>query len=100
MSTTSPREKKLLDQVRETLRAKHYSYRTEETYIDWQRRFILFHKKRHPRELTGSYKLMVQILYGSGLRLMECLRLRVKDIGFENHHIIDLDLPCAGQIEL
>ena len=41
--------------------------------------------------LTGPYKLMVQIMYGSGLRLMECLRLRVKDIDFENHHILVYD---------
>lgn len=41
--------------------------------------------------LTGPYKLMVQIMYGSGLRLMECLRLRVKDLDFENHRIIVYD---------
>ena len=41
-------EKKLLDQARDRLRAMHYSYRTEETYIEWMRRYILFHKKRHP----------------------------------------------------
>jgi len=155
MSTTSPPEKKLLDQVREILRAKHYSYRTEETYIDWQRRFILFHEKRHPKDmgapeiqaflnhltsernvsastqnqalsailflyrevlhkeidpilissarrperlptvltpeetlrvidhLNGIHKHMAQLLYGSGLRLMECVRLRLKDLDFE-----------------
>ena len=41
--------------------------------------------------LTGPYKLMVQIMYGGGLRLMECLRLRVKDIDFENHQILVYD---------
>ncbi len=148
--------KKLLDQARDALRTKHYSYRTEQTYIDWMRRFILFHGKRHPLEMdapeiqaflahlaaernvsastqnqalsailflyrevlhkdlqtvvlpstakrperlptvlthaealavinrmTAPYKLMAQLLYGSGLRLMECLRLRVKDLDFE-----------------
>ena len=148
--------KKLLDQARDALRTKHYSYRTEQTYIDWMRRFILFHQKRHPIEMdvpeiqaflahlsternvsastqnqalsailflyrevlhkdlqtivllstakrpkrlptvlthdealaiinhmTAPYKLMAQLLYGSGLRLMECLRLRVKDLDFE-----------------
>ncbi|MBN2117369.1 MAG: integron integrase [Anaerolineales bacterium] len=147
--------KKLLEQARDILRTKHYSYRTEETYIDWMRRYILFHHKRHPdgmgapeiqaflthlaterniaastqnqalsavlflyrevlhREiepvlvpsarrperlptvltrgevlgvidhLFGIHKLMAQLLYGSGLRLMECVRLRVKDIDFE-----------------
>ncbi len=147
--------KKLLEQARDALRLKHYSYRTEQSYIDWMRRFILFHNKRHPIEMgapeiraflvhlandrslsastqnqalsailflyrevlhkeiepillstakrperlptvlsrqealaiinrmTGVYKLMTQLLYGSGLRLMECLRLRVKDLDFE-----------------
>ena len=42
---------KLLDQVREQLRLKHYSYRTEETYIHWIKRYILFHSKRHPNEM-------------------------------------------------
>jgi integron integrase len=153
--------KKLLDQVSDALRTKHYSYRTEQTYIDWIKRYILFHKKRHPREMganeirefivylaterkvvastqnqalsailflyrtvlqkeislppdlvhpsrpkrlptvlthaeamsvinhmRGTPRLMAKILYGSGLRLMECMRLRVKDIDFDNHQII------------
>ncbi|KAF0106959.1 MAG: putative transposase [Anaerolineaceae bacterium] len=157
-------EKKLLDQVSDVLRVKHYSYRTEQTYVDWIRRFILFHNKRHPREMgetevqafitylatarnlsassqnqalsailflyrhilqrelalppeiirakkagrlptvlskqealavignmQGTPKLMAQLLYGSGLRLMECLRLRVKDIDFDNHQLIVRD---------
>ncbi len=150
-----PPPKKLLDQVQETLRRKHYSLRTERAYVDWIKRFILFHDKRHPAEmgsaeiaaflthlavdehvaastqnqaysallflyrevlqkefpfplqalrakmpkrlptvltrdevrqvfahLSGSYLLMARLLYGSGLRLMECLRLRVKDVDF------------------
>ena len=157
----SEKPKKLLDQVRDALRTKHYSYRTEQTYLDWIKRYILFHNKRHPermgedeirafltylaverkfaastqnqalsallflyrvvlqREITlhpdisnisrpkrlptvlshqeamsiisqmhGVPRLMTKILYGSGLRLTECLRLRVKDIDFENHQII------------
>ena len=147
--------KKLLDQLSDTLRTKHYSYRTEETYIDWVRRYILFHGKKHPKEmgapeiraflthlaternvaastqnqalsailflyrevlhqeiepillsaakrperlptvltreevisvinqLNGTQKLMAQLLYGSGLRLMECVRLRIKDVDFQ-----------------
>ncbi|MFN8382836.1 MAG: integron integrase [Anaerolineales bacterium] len=166
-STTSstPKGKKLLDQFRDNIRLKQYSPRTEKTYIHWVREYILFHNKRHPREMgvpeinqfithlvvdrkasastqnqaissilflyrytlkmeldeaslnfirpkkgkrvpnvlsvqearailanmTGPYKLMAQIMYGSGLRLMECLRLRVKDIDFENHRIIVYD---------
>ena len=155
---------KLLDRVRWVLRAKHYSIRTEQSYIDWTRRFILFHGKRHPNEmgeaeisqflshlaveknvsastqnqafsallflyqqvfdrkldfiddvqrvtrpaklpvvftraearavlsqLNGDYRLMADLLYGSGLRLMECLRLRVKDIDFGYNRIIVRD---------
>ncbi len=143
--------RKLLDQVSDALRLKHYSYRTEQAYRDWIKRYILFHNKRHPKDMgapeiqaflthlaveknvsastqnqalsailflyrhvlhqeiqfptdlvrpeksrilptvlthaealavihqmTGVTKLMTQLLYGSGLRLMECLRLRVK----------------------
>ncbi|MBI5944305.1 MAG: integron integrase [Chloroflexi bacterium] len=162
---SAPKEKKLLDQLRDNIRLKQYSFRTEKTYIQWVREYILFHKKRHPRDMgvteinqfithlvvdrkasastqnqaisailflyrntlkieldqsslnfirpkkgkrvpnvlsvqevravisnmTGQYKLMAQIMYGSGLRLMECLRLRVKDIDFENHRIIVFD---------
>jgi integron integrase len=153
--------KKLLDQVSEALRTKHYAYRTEQTYVDWIKRYILFHKKRHPKDMgvneirefiaylaterkvatstqnqalsailflyrtvlekeiilppelvnpsrpkrlptvlthaeamsvinqmRGTPRLMAKILYGSGLRLMECMRLRVKDIDFDNHQII------------
>jgi len=156
-----PTGKKLLEQVRDAIRAKHYSLRTEKTYIDWIRRYIIYHDKRHPRDMgvpevqafiihlatdgnvsastqnqalsavtflyrhvlntelefpadtirpgrskplpvvltpqearavinnmSGLAKLMTKILYGSGLRIMECLRLRVKDIDFGNRQII------------
>jgi integron integrase len=159
-----PEPRKLLDQVRDVLRIKHYSYRTEQTYIDWIKRYIIFHKKRHPKDMgapeieaflaylaqerhvaastqnqalsallflyknvlqqeiaalptlvhvgrpkhlptvlthdealevinrmTGKSRLMARLLYGSGLRLMECLRLRVKDIDFGNHQLIVRD---------
>ncbi|MFE1746906.1 phage integrase N-terminal SAM-like domain-containing protein [Coleofasciculus sp. H7-2] len=46
-----PRPKKLLDQLRDAIRLKHYAYRTEETYVQWVRRYILFHDKRHPTEM-------------------------------------------------
>jgi integron integrase len=144
---------KLLDQVRATLRAKHYSIRTEKSYVDWIKRYVNFYQRRHPRELgagevaafltslavdehvaastqnqaraallflyeevlgialegaadvvvarkprrlpviltraevqsvlvqlSGTYRLLAQLLYGSGLRLMEAIRLRVKDV--------------------
>ncbi len=50
----SPPPRKLLDQVRDALRLKHYAYSTEESYVQWIRRFILFHNKRHPKEMGSS----------------------------------------------
>lgn len=164
-SITSPHGKKLLDQYRDAIRLKHYSFRTEETYVLRVREYILFHNKRHPKEmgvpeinqylsylvseksisastqnqalsavlflyryvlqmeldetklnqsrpkksktaptvlskdeakrviskLTGVYQIIAQIMYGGGLRVMETLRLRVKDIDFANHQIIVRD---------
>ena len=43
----------LLDQERDRVRVKHYSMRTEDTYLQWIRRFIFFHGKKHPREMSG-----------------------------------------------
>lgn len=155
---------RLLDQVRDALRRKHYSYRTEKTYLHWIRRFIYFHDKRHPRDmaepevarfltylaverkvsastqnqafnailflykqvlereirliqgvvrakrperlpvvltreevnavltrLSGRDRLMACLMYGAGLRVMECLRLRVKDIDFGMNQIVVRD---------
>ncbi len=48
------RPKKLLEQVQDTIRLKHYSYQTEKTYIYWIRRYILFHNKRHPKDMGGT----------------------------------------------
>jgi hypothetical protein len=45
---------RLLDQVSEVMRFKHYSLRTERTYRDWIRRYILFHGKRHPKEMGAE----------------------------------------------
>ena len=50
----APEPPRLLARVRDRIRFKHYSIRTEEAYVDWIRRFILFHGKRHPSELNAS----------------------------------------------
>ena len=157
----SPAKPRLLDQVREKLRLRHYAKRTEEAYVDWIRRFIVFHKMRHPREMgigeveaflthlavaskvaastqtqalcgllflykhvlkielphvnavrakrperlpvvlsvaevrrvisfvaPGVGRLMVELMYGTGMRLLECCRLRIKDVDFERRQII------------
>jgi len=48
------RSKRLLDRIRDAIRLEGYSVRTEEAYVDWIKRFILFHGKRHPREMGYS----------------------------------------------
>src|SRR5947209_1009294 len=50
----TPRPPKLLDRMRDALRARHYSLRTEAAYVQWARRYILFHNKRHPQEMGGK----------------------------------------------
>ena len=160
-SKTNPEAPRLLNQVRDKIRLKHYSIRTEQAYTDWIRRFILYHQKRHPEEmgaveveqflthlavagkvsvstqnqaksallflyrdvlemelpwldgvtqakngkrlpvvltvketlrlldkLEGTTGLIARLLYGSGMRVMEGARLRVKDIDFERCELI------------
>jgi integron integrase len=155
---------RLLDRVRDKIRLKHYSLRTEQAYVDWIRRFILHHGKRHPGDmgapeveaflthlavagkvaastqnqaksallflyrevlqtdlpwldgvesakapkrlpvvltvaevqavlsrLTGTHWLIGCLLYGTGMRIMECLRLRVKDVEFARGEILVRD---------
>ena len=107
-----PKPGKLLDQVREVVRYHHYAIRTEQMYIKWILDYIRFNGTRDPREMgkpeleqflshseisqffqhiSGTNELMAKLLYGAGLRLMECVRLRVKDLDFENHQIIVRD---------
>ena len=51
---SQPEAPRLLEQVREAIRVRHYSLRTEQTYVGWIKRFILFHGKRHPRDMGGQ----------------------------------------------
>lgn len=159
--STTAKPPKLLDQVRDKLRVKHYSIRTEQTYLDWIKRYIFFYDKRHPKDmgaaeveqflthlavagkvaastqnqaksallflyrevleielpwldnviqakvpkrlpvvltvsevqavlsrLSGTHGLVASLLYGTGMRLMEALRLRVKDVEFLRREIV------------
>jgi len=63
-------KKRLLDRVRDSIRSRHYSLRTEQSYIQWIRRFILFHGKRHPLLIstTGRYMFVPARGTGTGLR--------------------------------
>ena len=160
-SPAEPPKPRLLHRVRSTIRARHYSRRTEEAYVAWIRRYIFFHGKRHPtemgapevtqflswlaseghvaastqnqalsallflyrdvlaidlpwmdeivrakrpqrvpvvltrdevvavlRRLSGTPRLTAFLLYGAGLRLMECCRLRVQDVDFGSNQIV------------
>ena len=61
-------ELKLLDRVRQAIRARHYSHRTEEAYLSWIRRFIVFHDRRHPRDLgEADVSAFVSSLAGRGV---------------------------------
>jgi integron integrase len=73
---------RLLDQVRQACAVRHLSPRTAEAYVAWIRRFILFHHKRHPADMSETH-----VAYGAGLRLLECLELRVKDLDLERNQI-------------
>ncbi len=53
-SPPAPRPPRLLDRVREAIRSRHYSRRTEKAYVHWIRRFIFFHGKRHPAEMGAA----------------------------------------------
>jgi len=159
-----PARPRLLEQVRDAIRRKHYSLRTEESYVHWIKRFIYFHGKRHPRDLgeaevtaflnylarernvasstqnqalsavlflykevlvtplawldgldrakqparvpsvltadevrrllarmEGTKWLIASLLYGAGLRLRECLKLRVKDVEFSYRQLLIRD---------
>ena len=160
----TPPAPRLLDRVRDRIRVKHYSIRTEQAYVDWIKRFIRFHGKRHPTELGsaeveaflthlavagnvaaatqnqaksallfmyrevlgaelpwlsgvtpakaprrlpvvltraevarvlrclhGTHRLIGCLLYGTGMRIMEGVRLRIKDVEFERRQIIVRD---------
>jgi hypothetical protein len=52
--TMESRPKKLLDQVRDAIRVKHYARNTEQAYVYWIRKYVLFHNKRHPKEMGAS----------------------------------------------
>ena len=81
---------KLLDRVRDALRARHYSHCTEKAYVHWIRRYRFFHAKRHPLEMGApevTAFLTALLLYGAGLRLLEACRLRIQDLDFAANQI-------------
>src|SRR4029453_11781023 len=79
-SAPSSAKPKLLDDVRQTIRTRHYSYMTEKAYVHWIKRFIFFHNKRHPAEM-GEVEIANQAL---NALLFLCREILKKDIGYVN----------------
>jgi hypothetical protein len=61
--------RKLLDQVRDAIRVKHYSYKTEQSYVEWVKRFILFHDKRHPSDMSEIINFLHSNSFGKAFDL-------------------------------
>ena len=100
MSTTSQNPPRLLDQVREVIRMRHYSIRTEQAYVQWIRRFILFHDKRHPREM-GAPELTAFL---SDLAVQRNVAASTQNqalhaILFLYRHVLKIDLPWLDQVQ-
>ena len=74
---------KLLDQVRDIIRLKHYSYKTEKSYVHWIKRYILFHNKRHPKEMAGK-EIEEFLTPQSGTRECSCIH---SESGIKCHFI-------------
>jgi len=88
---------RLFNRLRMALRARHYSRSTEKTCCHWVKRYFFFHNVRHAADMAGDRWLMASMMYGAGLRLMECLRLRIQDIDFVRNGkgAKDRELPGA-----
>jgi site-specific recombinase XerD len=96
MPTTAP---KLLDQVRGKLRVKHYSIRTEEQYLHWIKRFILFHDKRHPKEMgAGEVEAFLTHLAVRGKVAASTQNQAKSAILFLYKHVLESELPWLDNV--
>jgi len=90
---------RLFDQIREKIRLKHYSYRTEQQYLGWIKRFIVFHGKRHPREL-GAKEVEAFLSYLVTERSVAAATQNqaLAAVLFLYRHVLGIDLPWLGGI--
>src|SRR5437868_1820185 len=97
MITTQPR---LLDQLRDKIRLKHYSIRTEHVYVDWVKRFILFHNKRHPK-LLGKDAVEAYLTHLAVARKVSAsTQNQAKSaILFLYREVLEMDLPWLDNVE-
>ena len=95
VSTKPPR---LLDRMREALRVPHYSYRTEQTYLDWARRFMLFHQKRHPAQM-GAVEAGAFLTHLVAVRQVSASTQNQAKVAllFLYREVLGVDLPWLGE---
>jgi len=90
---------RLLDDVRQAIRTRHYSYRTEQQYIGWIRRFIVFHQRRHPRELGGTEVESFLSYLANGRRVTAATQAQaLAAILFLYKRVLNTDLPWLGNV--
>lgn len=90
---------KLLDQVRERLRLKHYSIRTEQQYVQWVRRFILFHDKRHPVEMgAAEVEAFLTHLAVEGKVAAATQNQALSALLFLYREVLEINLPWLDQV--
>ena len=92
-------EPRLLDQLRDRIRLKHYSIRTEKTYLDWNRRFILFHNKKHPRDMgTKEVEQFLTYLAVNGRVASSTQNQAFSAILFMYKEVLKIDLPWFNDV--
>jgi len=90
---------KLLDQLRQAIRARHYSIRTENAYCDWARRFILFHDKRHPRDMAAAEVMAFLTHLASERNVSASTQNQAKSaLLFLYKQVLGIDLPWLDEI--
>ncbi len=93
------RAPRLLDQVRDKIRVKHYSIRTETQYLQWIRRFILYHGKRHPREMgAGEVESFLTHLATVGKVSASTQNQALSALLFLYREILAVDLPWLDKV--
>jgi integron integrase len=96
---TSPHSPRLLEQVVAKIRFKHYSRRTEQSYRHWIKRFILFHDKRHPREMGAPEIEAFLSALATNLNVSASTQnLALSSILFLYKEVLEIDLPWLGNI--
>lgn len=97
--TTSPQPPKLLDQVAAKIRLKHYSHKTELAYLYWIKRYILFHGKRHPKEMgAAEIEAFLSLLVSEHYVSANTQNLALSSILFLYKEVLSIDLPWLNNI--